>query len=165
MSLRATLGLSWAFLAPAALFLAPFCLFGPLVNRMATLPVRPGPVVGGGPVARRIQRTGYWIQVHEPVARRRFQNAEAYVQVDWMPPEGLPAEVHEALDLGGDGRADLFVRFQVPADPRAPLAAEVTCLRARVPAGGIRRQSFTCCILRTEDRILLRLPLARGERP
>jgi hypothetical protein len=160
--LQPVLGYAGAILTVVAMLVGPFVLF-PLFERgIAASGVEVDAVYTGGAVARVVAKDGYRITVRRPVrARALLARPVAFVQLEWAPAAALPARVADEVDLDGDGRADVTVRFAVPADTTAALFVDAT------PAGGMvrplhraSRDSFSSLIARVGDRVVVRLPLA-----
>ncbi len=160
--MNAVLGYGGAALTILAAVLAPFVLFDYFTRGIAATGVTVDPVYAGGLPAREIAGPGYRIVVYQPVIPRApLSRTRAFVQLAWVPARALPPHVEDAVDLDGDGRADLVARFDVPADPAAPLYLDVRPLGRRVlPLTHVSRDSFTALITRVGDRIVARVPLA-----
>jgi hypothetical protein len=161
--LKSVLGYTGAILTVVAMLVGPFVLF-PLFQRgIAASGVEVDAVYTGGPVARVVAGDGYLITVRRPVrSRAMLARPAAFVQLEWAPASALPAHVADEVDLDGDGRADLTVCFELPADTAAALFVDAT------PAGGMvrplhraSRDSFSSLIARVGDRIVVRVPLAK----
>jgi hypothetical protein len=92
----------------------------------------------GGAIAYQIDRSGYHLDVHEPVFMALIgEKRTGFVQVDWQPLTGVPGQIDEAVDYDRDGTAD----FQVSWDWKTPGSqAQLTALQPEVL--GVR-QNFT----------------------
>lgn len=161
--MKSFLGHLAAALTIAAAALTPFLLIGLFTRGVAATGVRVDPFYSGPPARFSLDRPGYRITVHEPFRKRWATNrAAAYVQIVWSPVSALPPQVNETLDLDGDGSPDAAIRFAVPRDPNAPLrydAQSLSGLTAAVRNGS--RENFARIIARLDNRILVRIPLAR----
>jgi hypothetical protein len=150
------------------MLVAPFVLFPAFTRMIAATGVRVDPVYGGGAPARTLERGAYRIVVNRPVrSRAPLARPEPFVQLAWSPAGALPPQVADAIDLDGDGRDDLVVRFAVPADTTAALFVDVTPLGGGAgvqPLAHASRGSFTRVIARVGDRIVVRVPLTRHPR-
>ncbi len=160
--LNAVLGYAGAALTIVAAMLAPFLLFDYFTRGVAATGVSIDPVYSGGAPVREVARPGYRIVVHRPVVPRApLSRTGAFVQLAWVPADALPPHVEDAVDIDGDGRADLTACFDVPADAAAPLFIDVTPADQRVlPMHRVSRDSFSALIARVGDRIVARVPLA-----
>ena len=140
----------------------PFVLFDLFTRAVARTGVQVDPVYSGGAPADTLARDGYAIVVNHPVRSRALIARPApFVQMAWTPAAALPARVAEAVDVDGDGRADLVARFDVPADTTAPLFVDVTPIGDRVRAlRHASRGDLSGMIVRVAGRILVRVPLA-----
>ena len=79
------------------------------------------PWVDGGEVMQTIDHGAYQTHVHRMVFDALIgERKEGFVQVDWLPPDALPARVDEEIDANGDGQADFRVEV-VPATKEATL--------------------------------------------
>jgi hypothetical protein len=150
------LGNSGAALSMALAVLTPFVLLGVFEKAIGSAGLRINPVYSGGETARVIQREGYRIVVNRQVARLTpLQRVDPFVQMTWAPAAGLPETVADEVDLDGDGKPDVRVRFS-PARLEAemdPLGGPYRALRWQ----GMR--SFSQLIARVNDGIVVRLPL------
>jgi len=161
--LKAVLGYAGAVLTVVAMLAMPFVLF-PLFQRgVAATGVEVDPVYTGGGIARIIAKDGYRIVVNQPVCSRALlARSAAFVQLAWAPAGALPPRITDEVDLDGDGRADLTVCFEVPADTTATLFVDVTPAVSMVlPLRRVSSASFSALIARVGDRIVVRVPLAR----
>jgi len=161
--LKAVLGYGGAILTSVAMLVMPFVLFPLFTQGVAATGVQVDPVYGGGRTARVVARDGYRIVVNHPVRSRALLAAPApFVQLAWEPAAALPAHVADEVDVDGDGRADLAVRFDVPADTAAALFVDVTpASEGFRPLRHVSRESFSRLIARVAGRIVVRVPLAR----
>jgi hypothetical protein len=118
-------------------------------------------VYTGGPVERSIDRGTYRIDVHAAVkSRAPVARLKEFVQLDWKPVAALPAQVDEEVDVDGDGRPDLRVRFAVPRDKNARPRADVEPLGGRFEAlAGVSNDGFDRIFVRVDDTMMLRVPL------
>ena len=162
--LTSGLGYTGAALTTLVMLASPFVLFGSFTRGVAATGVRVDPVYSGGAPARVLARGGYRIVVNRPVRPRGpLDPVRPFVQLAWLPADSLPAHVADEVDLDGDGRADLVARFDVPRDPRAALHVDVQPLGPAVQAlRDVSRDSFSALIARVGDRVIVRVPLARG---
>jgi hypothetical protein len=160
--LKSVLGYTGAILTVVAMLVMPFVLFPLFQQGVAATGVEVNPVFTGGERARIIAKDGYHITVNRPVrSRALLARPAAFVQLAWAPASALPARVSDAVDLDGDGRADLTATFDVPADTTAALFVDVTPLGNQVrPLRRASRDSFSALIARVGDRIVVRVPLA-----
>ncbi len=150
-----------AALTIVAALLTPFVLFGWFTKGVGALGVHVDETYTGGDVAFEIPRPGYRIVVNRPVVPRALlPRVSPFVQLAWTPADALPRSVSDAVDIDGDGRADLRAAFAVPADPNAELRVDVASLSPRVVSvRGGTRTSFASPIARVGDRIVVRVPL------
>lgn len=139
----------------------PFVLIGAFSGAVGHAGLHIDAAYSGGTVARTIQRDGYRIMVYQPVQPRLLERIEPFVQITFEPADALPAQVTEEIDLDGDGQPDVRVRFTVPADPRAPLRADVVALNdTYVSLTNVGSDSFSRLIVRTNNQIVVRVPLS-----
>ncbi len=158
----AKLGYAAAALTLLAALLAPFYLMRTFTRVFAGLGLHVDEMYTGGPKLRTIPQAGYSIVVHRPVSPHMLQQEKAFVQLDWRPVSALPQHVSDAVDVDGDGRPDVRVSFDVPEDPKAPLRAGVEALNPRYEAAqSLGKQKFSALIVRVDDAILVRVPLAQ----
>lgn len=160
--LKAILGYTGAILTSVAMLAGPFVLFPAFTRGVAATGVQVDPVYGGGRAARVVARDGYRIVVNHPVhPRGLIVRPASFVQLAWTPAGALPARVADAVDLDGDGHADLTACFAVPADTSAALFVDVTPIGGTVlPLHHVSRGAFSALIARVGDRIIVRVPLA-----
>jgi len=138
----------------------PFVLMGAFTNVVAHAGLHIDAVYSGGAVARTVQRDGYRIVVYQPVQSRLLERIEPFVQIVFEPADSLPAHVSEEIDLDGDGRPDVRVSFNLPADPNAPLRGDVTALnKTYVSLANVGGESFSRMVVRTGNKIVVRVPL------
>ena len=143
--------------------LTPFVLIGFFSNAVAHAGLHIDNVYSGGSVARTIVRGAYRIDIYQPVEARLLQRTDPFVQITWTPASALPSRLTDQLDLDGDGRNDVQVLLDVPADARSPIQGEVRALNERYrPIADLQHQSFSKLMVRTGDRILVRVPLSRA---
>ena len=141
----------------------PFVLFQVFSNAVAHAGLHIDPAYSGGTIARTMQRDGYRILIYQPVQPRMLERIEPFVQIVFEPADALPAHVSEEIDLDGDGRPDVRVSFIMPADPNAPLRGDVTALNASyISLASVGGESFSRMVVRTGNKIVIRVPLNRG---
>jgi hypothetical protein len=141
----------------------PFVLFQVFTNVVAHVGLHIDPAYSGGTVARTIDRGGYRIVVYQPVQPRLLERIEPFVQIVFEPADALPARVTDEIDLDGDGRPDVRVSFNLPADPNTPLRGDVTALNATyISLASVGGESFSRMVVRTGNKIVIRVPLNRG---
>jgi hypothetical protein len=117
----------------------------------------------GGTVARTIDRGRYTIVVYQPVEPRLLERIEPFVQIVFEPADALPSHVSDEFDLDGDGRPDVRVSFNLPADPNAPLHGDVTALNNNfVSLSNVGGESFSRMVVRAGNKIVVRVPLHEG---
>jgi hypothetical protein len=161
----AKLGYTAAGLTVCAAALVPFLLVGVFTKGFAGLGLHVSETYSGGPKVRTIQGAGYSIDVHQAVWPHMLQLEKPFVQLDWRPASALPAHVSELVDIDGDERPDVRVVFDVPKDPKAPLRVNVDALNPRYEAmRDVGRKKFSELIVRVDDAILVRVPLAGSRR-
>jgi len=158
----AILGYTGAGLTLLIAACVPFVLINAFSNAVAHAGLRIDPAYSGGTVAQTIQRDGYRILVYQPVRPRMLERIEPFVQIVFEPADRLPAQVNDEVDLDGDGHPDVRVSFKVPSDPQAPLRGDVTALNGKyVSLTNVGSQSFSRLVVRTGDRIVVRVPANR----
>lgn len=161
MKPRALLGYTGATITLLLAILTPFWLSGFFTRGVAALPLHIDEVITGGPIVRTIRMGSYAIQVHREVSTHMFQHEKPYVQLDWKSANDLPAHVSDMVDIDGDGQADVRVTFEVPRDPKAPLHVTVEPLNKNYAAlDNVGKPRFSSLIVRVDDAILVRIPLA-----
>ncbi|HXZ41905.1 MAG TPA: hypothetical protein VEG68_14270 [Terriglobales bacterium] len=160
--LAAKLGYTGAGLTIFAAVLAPFLLYGVFTKGFSSLGLHVDEVYSGGPRVRTVQAAGYTIDIHRQVSPHLFQSEKPFVQLDWKPVSSLPPHVSDLVDIEGDGKPDVHVSFDVPKDPKAPLRVNVEPLNPRYEAmQDVGKEKFSALIVRVDDAILVRIPLAR----
>jgi hypothetical protein len=138
----------------------PFVLFRAFAVAIGHAGLHIDATYSGGTVARTIQRTGYQIVVYQPVQPHMLERIEPFVQIVFKPADKLPSQVSEEIDLDGDGRPDVRVRFTMPADPSAPMRGDVTALNGKyVSLTNVAGESFSRMIVRTDKEIVVRVPV------
>ena len=163
-SLTAKLGYTGAGLTIFAAMLVPFFLYGMFTKGFANLGLHIDEVYSGGPIVRTIQEAGYTIRIHREVVPHFFQSEKPFVQLDWKPASALPQHVSELVDVDGRGQPDVRVDFDVPKDPKTALRVNVEALNPRYQAlRNVGKPKFSELIVRVDDAILVRVPLARQQ--
>ena len=158
----AKLGYTGAGLTVCAAVLAPFVLYGAFTKGFAGLGLHVDEMYAGGPKVRTVQAAGYTIDIHRQVSPHFFQTEKPFVQLDWRPANALPAHISDLVDIDGDGQPDVRVTFDVPKDPKAPLRVNVDSLNPRYEAmQNVGRKKFSSLIVRVDDAILVRVPVAQ----
>jgi hypothetical protein len=156
------LGYSAAGLTVFAAVLAPFLLYSLFTKGFSSLGLHVDEMYSGGPKVRTVQAAGYTIDVHRPVSPHMLQREKPFVQLDWKPASALPVHVSDTVDIDGDGKPDVHVRFDVPRDPKTPLRVDVEPLNHRYEAmHNVGKQKFSALIVRLDDAVLVRIPLAQ----
>jgi hypothetical protein len=162
MTIRAKLGYTAAGMTAFAAMLVPFVLMGVFTKGFAGLGLHVDEMYSGGPTVRTIQATGYTIGIHRPASPHMLQQEKPFVQLDWKPLSTLPSHISDEVDVDGDGRADIRVSFDVPKDAKTPLRVNVEALNPRYESmQNIGKEKFSRLIVRVDDAILVRVPLAR----
>jgi hypothetical protein len=162
MKIGPKLGYTAAGMTLLAAVLAPFLLMGLFTKGFAALGLHVDEMYSGGPKVRTVQTGAYSIDIHRPVFPHMLQSERPFVQLDWKPVSSLPPHVSDVVDVDGDGQPDLSVSFDVPPDARMPLRVNVTALNPRYEAmQDVGREKFSILIVRVDDAILVRVPLAR----
>jgi len=160
--LTTKLGYAGAGLTLFAAALAPFVLYGLFTKGFSSLGLRVDEMYSGGPKVRTIQAAGYTIDIHRQVSPHLLQRETPFVQLDWRPANRLPAHVSDPVDIDGDGKPDVRVTFDVPKDPKVPLLVNVESLNPRYEAmRNVGKEKFSRLIVRVDDAILVRVPLAQ----
>ncbi len=158
-----TLGYMAAACTLAVALLAPFLLMGAFSKAVARSGIEVDPTYVGGAIAQTIRRGRYDISISEPVYPHLLQRTQPFVQLAFSPAGALPQHVDDTVDIDGDGRPDLRVRFSVPRDPKAALTADVLALDPRYTSlRGVQIESFSSLIARVDGKILVRVPLSRS---
>ena len=161
MKLRAKLGYTAAGMTVFAAVLAPFVLYGLITKGVTALGLHVDEMYSGGARVRTVQAGAYTIDIHRPVLPHLLQSEKPFVQLDWKPVSALPGHVADAVDVDGDGQPDLRVSFDVPKDPKTPLRVNVEALNPRYEAmRDAGKEKFSRLIVRVDDAILVRVPLA-----
>ncbi len=162
MKLQAKLAYAAAGMTVFAAVLVPFLLTGLFTNGFAALNLHVDEMYSGGPKVRTIQTAAYSIDIHRPVFPHMLQTEKPFVQLDWKPASALPQHVSEAVDVDGDGRPDVRVSFDVPMDPQTPLRVDVESFDSRryESVRDVGKEKFSRLIVRVDDAILVRVPLA-----
>lgn len=160
--LTAKLGYTAAGLTVIVAVLVPFVLYGLFTKGFSSLGLHVDEMYSGGPKVRTIQAAGYSIDIHRQVSPHLLQREKPFVQLDWRPVSALPAQVSDLVDIDGDGKPDIRVNFAVPKDPMAPLRVNVEALNPRYEAmKNVGRDKFSSLIVRVDDAVLVRVPVAR----
>jgi hypothetical protein len=161
MGPRAKLGYTAAGMTVFAALLVPFLLFGLFTKGFAALGLHVDEVYSGGPKVRTVQTGAYSIDIHRPVFPHLLQSENPFVQLDWRPLSALPSHVSDLVDIDGDGQPDIRVSFDVPRDAKTPLRVTVEALNPRYePMRKVGKEKFSRLIVRVDDAILVRVPLA-----
>lgn len=161
MKLKSIFGYSAAGVTLCLAVLVPFVLYGSFTHFFQNLGLKVDEVYSGGPKVRAITANGYTIDVHHEVTPHLLQNEKPFVQLDWSKVKDLPAHVSDLVDIDGDGNPDVRVTFDVPKEPKAYLHADVDTLSAKYEsAHNMSREKFSRCIVRVDDAIFVRVPLA-----
>ncbi len=141
----------------------PFVLIQAFSNVFAHGGLHIDATYSGGTIAQTIQRNGYRIVVYQPVQPRLLERVEPFVQMAFEPADALPARVSEEVDLDGDGQPDVRVSFTVPADTSAKMRGDVTAMTGGyVSLSNVSDESFSRLVVRTGNRIVVRVPLSSG---
>lgn len=158
--LKPTLGYAGAALSLAALLGIP-ALMPLLCQAIAATGLEVDPSFTGGPVERSVSRGGFAIDVHRLVRPKTpLQDAKPFTQLAFKPADRLPPAVDEEVDLDGDGRTNVRVRFAPQG--AGPLEVEVTPLGPlALPMHKVSRESFHSLIARVGDAVVVRVPLSR----
>jgi hypothetical protein len=161
-TLAPKLGHTAAGLTVFAAVLVPFLLYGLFTKGFANLGLHVDEMYTGGPTVRTVQAAGYTIDIHRQVSPHMLQHEKPFVQLDWKPASALPSHVSDVVDIDGDGKPDIHVSFDVPRDPKAPLRVDVEPLNPRYEAmRNVGKEKFSALIVRVDDAILVRVPLAQ----
>jgi hypothetical protein len=161
MKIRAKLGYTAAGMTVFAAVLTPFLLMGLFTKGFASLGLHVDEMYTGGPKVRTIKTAAYSIDIHRPVSPHMLQREKPFVQLDWKPASALPGHVSDVVDVDGDGQPDICVSFDVPKDARTPLRVSVEALNPRYEAmRNVGKESFSRLIVRVDNAILVRVPLA-----
>jgi hypothetical protein len=161
MKLRAKLAYTAAGMTVFAALLVPFLLMGLFTKGFAAMGLHVDEMYSGGPKLRTVQTAAYSIDIHRPVFPHMLQSEKPFVQLDWRPVSALPPHVSDVVDVDGDGQPDIQVSFDVPKDPKTPLRVNVEALNPRYEAvRDAGKEKFSRLIVRVDDAILVRVPLA-----
>jgi hypothetical protein len=157
----ARLGYTAAGITVLAALLVPFLLLGLFTKGFAALGLHVDEMYSGGPKLRTVHAAAYSIDIHRPVFPHMLQREKPFVQLDWKPVRALPEHVSDAVDVDGDGQPDVRVRFDVPKDVKAPLRVNVEAFNPRYETvRNVGKEKFSRLIVRVDDAILVRVPLA-----
>lgn len=138
----------------------PFVLMGVFTNAVAHAGLHVDASYSGGTVARTIARNGYQVVVYRPVYPHALQQVDPFVQIAFKPVAALPENVSEAIDLDGDGQADVRVSFTVPANPRARPPGSVVALNGKFTSFTMPGDySFSRLMVQSDDAVVVRVPL------
>ncbi len=155
------LGYTAAGMTMLVAVLVPFVLMGLFTKGFTKLGLHVDEMYSGGPTVRTIQENSYTVTIHKAVYPHLLQTEKPFVQLDWKPVNALPQHVSDAVDVDGDGQPDVRVSFDVPKDPKTPLRVDVEALNPRYQAmRQVGKQKFSELIVRVDDAILVRIPLA-----
>ncbi|MGB2679006.1 MAG: hypothetical protein WAN12_18135 [Candidatus Acidiferrum sp.] len=158
--LTSKLGYTAAGMTVLAAVLVPFLFMGLFTKGFTKLGLHVDEMYSGGPAVRTIPEDGYTVTIHKAVYPHLLQTEKPFVQLDWKPVNALPQHISDAVDVDGDGRTDVRVRFDVPKDPNTPLRVDVDVLNPRYQAmRNVGKQKFSELIVRVDDAILVRVPL------
>jgi hypothetical protein len=84
----------------------------------------------GGEVVQTIKHGAYQTEIHRPVFDALIgERKEGFIQIDWRPPENLPARIDEQIDFDADGQADFRIELE-PATRQATITSyspKATC--------------------------------------
>lgn len=138
----------------------PFYLIGAFSESVAHAGLHVDPTYSGGTLARTLVRNGYLIRVYQPVQPHLLQRMDPFVQIVFEPASALPNQVTEELDLDGDGQPDVRIHFAIPANAGARMQGDVVALNVKyVSLTGVSNDSFSRLLVRTGDKIVVRVPL------
>ena len=156
------LGYTAAVLTVMVAILVPFFLTGYFSRVFANMGFHVDEMYSGGPKVRTIVVGEYSIDIHRQVDPHMLQRDKSFVQLDWKPVSKLPPTVSDLVDIDGDGRPDVRVNFAVPTDEKTPLSATVQSLNpAYESANRLAKEKLSSLIVRVDDAIVVRVPLAR----
>lgn len=162
MKMREKLGYTAAGMTVLAAVLTPFLLYGLFTKGFAALGLHVDEIYSGGPKVRTIKTATYSIDIHRPVSPHLLQSEKPFVQLDWRPVSALPGHVSDAVDVDGDGQPDIRVSFDVPKNVKTPLRVNVEALNPHYEAmRKVGKERFSKLIVRVDDAILVRVPLAQ----
>lgn len=157
----ARLGYTAAGITVLAAVLVPFMLLGLFTKGFAALGLHVDEMYSGGPKVRTVQTGAYSIDIHRPVSPHLLQREKSFVQLDWKPVNALPEHVSDVVDVDGDGQPDIHVEFDLPKDVKAPLRVNVDAYNPRfATVHNVGNEKFSRLIVRLDDAILVRVPLA-----
>lgn len=157
--LKSTLGYTGAGATVLLAAISPFLLYPAFHKGFTHMGLHVDEVYSGGPKVRTIQSGSYSIDIHRPVTPHFFQTEKPFVQLDWRPAAALPPHISDAIDIDGDGAADVRVEFDISKDAKAPLHVNVDALNPRYESmQGIGKPSFSSLIVRVDDAIVVRVP-------
>lgn len=160
--LTSKLGYTGAGLTLVVAILVPFLLYGLFTKGVVKLGLHVDEMYSGGPKIRTVQYAGYTVDIHRQVSPHMLQNEKSFVQLDWTPVSALPGHVSDTIDIDGDGKPDVRVSFDVPKDPKAQLRADFDALDPRYrDMKNVGKEKFSALIVRVDDAILVRVPLAK----
>ena len=160
MTLRTKLGYTAAGLTILAAILVPLQLMGMFSKGVVALGLHVDEKYSGGSKLRTVQVGAYSITIHRTVYPHMLENESPFVQMDWKPVSALPKHVSDLVDIDGDGQPDVHVSFDVPADPKAQIHADVVALDLHYE--GLRdpgREQYSRLAVRVDDAILVRVPV------
>ncbi|MGO9324544.1 MAG: hypothetical protein ACLP07_08275 [Terracidiphilus sp.] len=141
----------------------PFVLMGVFSNVVAHAGLHIDASYSGGTIARTIQREGYRIEVYQPVKPRMLERIDTFVQIVFEPADALPTQVNDEIDLDGDGRPDVRVSFNLPADANAKMHGDVAALNGGyVSLSNVSDESFSRMVVRTGNKIVVRVPVNKA---
>jgi hypothetical protein len=94
--------------------------------------LRISPWFTGDVVAQTVAHPGYETRIHKPVFMALIgERSQGFVQVDWAPLGGVPAQLTEDIDYNADGTPDFHVELdtQTRQAKLTPLTAQVIGLQ------------------------------------
>jgi hypothetical protein len=108
------------------------------------------PNYSGGEVVQTIDHGAYETRVHRMVFDDVLigERKEGFIQVDWIPLDGLPAQIDEEIDADGDGQADFRIEVDTASKEATltPYAAWVLELE-----GAYKPEGFMLVRVRLEN--------------
>ena len=144
----------------------PFVLMGLITKAVAHAGLHVDDSYSGGVIARTLSRSGYHIDVYQPVRPRALQALDPFVQIAFRPAASLPARISEDIDLDGDGQPDARVSFTVPSDPHARPTGTVVALNSKYRSFAMPGSySFSQLMVHSGDAILVRVPMNESQTP
>jgi hypothetical protein len=162
-NIRSILAYTGAGLTLLVAVCVPFVLIGGFSSVVAHAGLHIDATYSGGTIARTIQREGYRIEVYQPVRPRMLERTGSFVQIVFEPADALPKQVNDEIDLDGDGRADVRVSFSMPADASAKMHGDVTAFNGSyVSLSNVSDESFSRMVLRTGNKVVVRVPVSSG---